>query len=176
MIISYYNTMDYKLDQISSENSDEKTIVVWDKKYATGIECIDMQHKELVELCNKLHQATLGDKNTLEGVFTEAMHKMVDYVKFHFNSELILLQRINYPQFNEHKKEHEELIVKIIEAAKDYSEGKKFVAYKFVRILRDWVFGHIAFYDKQYASYVREQLRKGLLTQKQLCGCDSCHP
>jgi hemerythrin len=44
----------------------------------------------------------------------------------------------------------------------------KFVPNNFVRTLKDWVFGHIAVYDKLYRAYVTEQLRKGELTEKEL--------
>jgi hemerythrin-like metal-binding domain len=98
-------------------NIDNNTdMVVWDEKYATGIPLIDSQHKELFSLTNELFRACMGDTETLKGVFTETMGRMVDYVRFHFGAEQVMLQKINYPDYQEHKKQHDKLIRDILNA------------------------------------------------------------
>jgi hemerythrin len=56
------------------------------------------------------------------------------------------------------------LVAKILEASKEYNEGRRYVPNNFVRELKDWVFGHIGVYDQIYAGYVVEQRKKGLLS------------
>jgi hemerythrin len=145
-------------------------IVIWGDKYATGIALIDKQHRELVVLTNELYQACLGRSDLVETAFKNAMSRMVEYVRFHFSEELELLQRIKYPDYAEHKRQHENLIKDILEAANEYKEGRKFVPNHFVRTLKDWVFGHIAVSDKIYSAYVHEQKKKGLLNDKLING------
>jgi len=149
-------------------NTDAAEIVSWSDKYATGIELIDSQHHQLVNLTNELYRACLSGGNERLAGFKEAMSRMVDYVRFHFTAELKLLEAIKYPDYNNHKKMHNDLVEEILAASKTYDDGKKFVPNKFVRTLRDWVFGHIAVYDKIYAAYVAEQKSKGVLTEKML--------
>ena len=151
-------------------NDGNKDIVTWGDSYATGIELIDNQHKELVRLTNQLYHACLAGSETVETAFKAAMTQMVDYVRFHFTAELEILKRINYPNYHEHKKQHVTLVMNILEASKEFSAGKKFVAHNFVRTLKDWVFSHIAFADKLYAAYINEQKTKGLLTDNQISG------
>ena len=153
-----------------AHEAENTEIVVWDDKYATGIELIDNQHRQLVDLTNQLYFACFSGEGDEElfTVFKDAMSRMVEYVRFHFGAELKLLDAINYPDYHNHKKMHEDLIRDILEAAQDYEEGKRFVPNNFVRTLKDWVFGHIAVYDKIYAAYVAEQKRKGVLTDKML--------
>ena len=148
----------------------EEKIITWEESYELGIELIDNQHKQLVDLINKLYQACLAGNATVASSFKDAMGHMVEYVRFHFGAEQDLMNRANYPNFGEHKKQHEVLIKDILEAAKAYSEGKKFVPHTFVRTLRDWVLGHIAVSDKAYSKYIAEQKMKGLLTDKQING------
>jgi hemerythrin len=143
-------------------------IVIWEDKYVTGIELIDNQHHQLVNLTNELYIACLAGEDVLNTVFKDAMSRMVEYVRFHFSAELKLLNAINYPDYQNHKKMHDNLIHDILDAAKDFNDGKKFVPNNFVRTLKDWVFGHIAVYDKLYSAYVSEQIRKGILTEKEL--------
>jgi len=155
-------------DHVAARKARDSEIVIWEDKYATGIELIDNQHRRLVELTNQLYLACLAGDEALSTVFKDAMSRMVEYVRFHFSAELKLLNAIDYPDYHNHKKMHDNLVQDILDAAKDYSEGKRFVPNNFVHTLKDWVFGHIAVYDKIYAAYVAEQKRKGDLTDKML--------
>ena len=144
-------------------NAGKTEIITWGEKYATGIELIDNQHKELVLLTNQLHKACNTGQEVIDTVFKEAMHKMVEYVRFHFGTEQELLEHIDYPSWKDHAKEHDKLVRDILEAAKDYEAGGKYTPYNFARILRNWVFGHIAHFDKLYSLYVVGEKKKGLL-------------
>jgi len=157
------------IDSISDEAT-SLTLVTWSENYAVGIEMIDSQHLMLVNLTNELYQACLTRDEALGDVFKETMGRMVDYVRFHFTAELELLHRIGYPDYKNHKDQHDQLVKNILISANEYKEGKKFVPNNFVRTLKDWVFGHIAIYDQTYATYVREQKKKGLLTDQQING------
>jgi len=150
-----------------NENTD---MVVWDEKYATGIELIDSQHKELFSLTNELFRACMSDDETLRSVFIETMGRMVEYVRFHFGAEQQMLQRINYPDYPEHKKQHDKLIRDILDAANAHNNGDRLVANQFVRTMRDWILSHIAFTDRLYASYITDQKKKGLLSDKDING------
>ena len=163
--------MTIRTDQVHNLLNDEsKDIVSWGESYATGIEQIDNQHKELVNLTNKLFHACLSGSEETDATFKAAMTEMVEYVRFHFTAELEILKRINYPDYAGHKKQHDTLVMNILEASKEYGTGKRFVAHNFVRTLKDWVFSHIAVSDKVYSTYIHEQKSKGLLTDQQIAG------
>jgi len=149
-------------------NVNKSEIVVWSDKYATGIELIDDQHHQLVELTNQLYIACLAKEDVLHVVFKDAMSRLVKYVRFHFDAESKLLHAINYPDYRNHKKMHDDLIKNILDTAQEYNEGKKFVPNNLVRTLKDWIFGHIAVYDKLYSAYAMEQVRRGDLPLKKL--------
>jgi hemerythrin len=150
--------------------NNNKDMVVWDEKYATGIELIDNQHKELFSLTNELFRACMSGEEKLKGIFTETMGRMVDYVRFHFGAEQVLLQTIKYPDYQEHKKQHDKLIRDILETVNAHNKGEKFVPNQFVRTMRDWILSHIALADKQYAVYISEQRKKGLISGKDIDG------
>jgi len=154
------------IDTALTDDSDE--IAPWDNKYATGIEKIDSQHKTLFALTNDLYRACLAGDTVTDVVFKETLRKMVDYVRFHFSDELTLLKKVNYPGFNEQKAQHDGFVKQILEAVKDYEEGKKFVANSFVRDMRDWILGHIGYSDKKYAIYIADLKKKGLITAQQI--------
>jgi len=142
-------------------------VVTWSPSYATGIRQIDDQHKELITITNMLYKSCLTDNS--EGLsFREAMQRMVEYVVFHFSAEIELLKRTNYPDILNHKKQHEGLVKNILDAVKNYEDGKNFVPNTFVRTLKDWVFSHIAVSDREYASYIADQKKKGLLSDSRI--------
>jgi len=147
---------------------DDGEFVKWGEKYATGIDLIDDQHKRLVILTNQLYAACLSGDEAAGTAFKEAMRRSVEYVRFHFTAEHNLLEHINYPGWKEHKIKHDTLVKNILETAKDFNEGRKFVPNHFVRTLRDWVFGHIAVEDKNYSSYVHEQIMHNHITPQQI--------
>lgn len=145
-------------------------IVSWSETYATGIELIDNQHMQLVKLTNELYRGCMSGKETANAAFKDTMSRMVEYVRFHFAAEQKILEAVKYPEYKAHKKLHDTLVMNILEAVKEYEKGVKFVPNQFVRTLKDWIFGHIAVYDKGYSLYIREQKKKGLLTDQQLKG------
>ena len=153
---------------LNENNQSDIEIVVWDEKYSTGIHLIDTQHKQLIDITNQLYARCLKKDDVLEAAFKDTMSHMVEYVKFHFNAELKMLRAVNFPDFHNHKKQHDSMIQNILAAAKEYNEGKKFVPNNFVRTLRDWILSHIAVYDKAYGFYIFEQIKNGTMTEKDL--------
>jgi hemerythrin len=149
--------------------ADSPMMVSWSGNFATGIELIDNQHKNLFILTNELYHACRLGGDELDSVFKETMSRMVEYVRFHFATEQELLQRIKYPNYAEHKSAHDSLIKTIIETTTDYGK-KRFVPNNFVRSLKDWIVSHIGHSDKLYAVYITDQKKKGLLKSKDVEG------
>ena len=155
-------------DTVGQPDSD--VIISWSDSFSTGIELIDNQHKRLVELTNQLYQACRLGGEALDTAFKDTMSRVVEYVRLHFTTEQEMLKRINYPNYTEHKGEHDSLIKMVLETTKDYGDRKKFVPNNFVRFLKDWIVGHIAHSDKLYAAYIANQKKNGLLSDKDIAG------
>ncbi|MDR2807575.1 MAG: bacteriohemerythrin [Spirochaetaceae bacterium] len=142
---------------------EEKLFVEWDNRYSVGIPAIDEQHKELFNLTNNLYSACLqGDKESGE-YFKEVIRATVNYVRFHFTAEEKIMMRIQYPELEDHKRDHESFVKKVLDDVKAFEEGHNFVPNTFVRFLRDWVLTHIAVTDKKYAEYILNLKKRGLL-------------
>ena len=143
--------------------------ISWSEKYSVGIKLIDAQHMELVNLTNELYKS-LYAANVEEKCkkFEEAIHSLVKYVRHHFSAELELLKKIQFPDIQNHKIQHEQLIKNILEAQKTFSQGKHLVLNKFARTLEEWIFGHIGIYDQAYALFIKNQKKNNLLTDSDL--------
>jgi hemerythrin len=135
--------------------------IEWDRRYSVGIPKIDDQHKELVRLTNELYASCMLSDEKTTAQFKTTLSSLVHYVTEHFGAEERLLQRVGYPHYAEHKKEHESFVKKMLDDMKLFSEGKSFVPNNFVRFLKDWILSHIAVSDKQYSEFLFSLKKRG---------------
>ncbi|MDR2053416.1 MAG: bacteriohemerythrin [Treponema sp.] len=138
-------------------------LVEWDNRYSVGIALIDDQHKELIRLTNDLYQGCLAGNEEAEDFFFKTVRQVLDYTKFHFSAEEKLMENVRYPNYAEHRKQHEDFVMQMLNDVKSFQEGKKFVPNNFVRYLKDWILSHIAIMDTLYAKYIHELKKQGTL-------------
>ena len=138
----------------------KKMLVEWGERYATGIPLIDEQHKELINLTNALFDACLQGDQTAQ-VFKDTVRGVADYINYHFSAEEKMLEKINYPELAEHKKQHAILAKQVLENIRLFQEGRKFIPNSFVRAMKDWILAHIAVVDRRYADYIMNLKKTG---------------
>ena len=100
----------------------------------------------------------VGMINNLAASITEArgrvvvgkiINEIVDYTNTHFRYEERLFNRINYPEYNEHKKEHLAFEQKISEFKEGFESGKLALTVDVLNFLCDWLREHILETDKK---------------------------
>jgi hemerythrin len=138
-------------------------LVKWDDRYSVGIPLIDDQHKELIRLTNELYEGCLTGDEAARNFFFTAVHRAMDYVKYHFSTEEKLLENVKYPHLAAHRKQHEDFVLKLLGDVKSFQQGKKFVPNSFVRFLKEWILSHIAIVDTRYAAYIMDLKKQGKL-------------
>ena len=136
--------------------NDNKELITWTEKLACGIKQIDDQHKGLVDLVNEMFNHVTGNNLQEHNYFDRVIQEAVNYVKNHFVTEEKIMLTTKFPGYVEHKKEHENFVLAIVENIKDYKAGKRFTLSTFTRFLKDWVLSHIALVDKQYFEYFKK--------------------
>lgn len=85
--------------------------IEWSSDLETGNFEIDTQHILFVGLINKISQKVEegADKNIIELLLTE----LLKYSEFHFCSEENIMLEHKYPDFEEHKLEHEKVLAEL---------------------------------------------------------------
>jgi hemerythrin len=126
--------------------------IKWTNRYAVHIEEVDRQHKKLIDLINKLYDAmSVGKgKDVLGAVLTE----LVDYTTYHFNTEERLFRQSGYPEYETHKKEHDELAEKTRALRREFDKGNKKLSIDVMLFLSSWLNDHIMEKDKKYAPFL----------------------
>jgi len=125
--------------------------VEWSDELSVGIEEIDEQHKVLVGLINEMHDA-IHDRHgseAVQGVLTQ----LADYTRIHFAVEESLMRILNYPGYEEHKAQHEELVGHMVELQEKVAAGKTAIGFELMHFLKVWLTKHIMDDDKQYSAH-----------------------
>lgn len=133
--------------------------LAWQDDLNTGIQVIDNQHKQIVEMINRLHDAQVQRSDGLVG---QVIEELVDYTLSHFAFEEALLEDAGYEFTRAHKKVHELFIKRVSDYRLRFAAGED-VAEELKQLLGRWLFNHIRNDDANYADSVRANLQ--LLTR-----------
>jgi len=137
----------------------ENELIAWSNKFKCGIKLIDDQHKGLVDLINEVYAHVTGNKVQEHDYFNRVIREAVKYVKFHFATEERIMHVTKFAGYTEHKKEHDNFILSLVEKINDYKAGDRLALSTFARFLKDWVMSHIAFVDKLDFVFLKNTVR-----------------
>ena len=127
-------------------------MILWKDNLSFKIKEIYDQHKKFLELVNNLH-AAVKEKKTRE-VEGKIIDSLIEYAFYHFTLEERYLDRSNYPYTEQHKKEHEEFVDKIIQLKKDHEKNKLSLTVDMINFLNNWWINHVKNSDKKYEPYL----------------------
>ncbi len=133
----------------------KEAFVTWDESLSVNIPHIDDQHKYLINLLNRLHNAAQTD-DTSEVV--ETLLGMRSYAIVHFADEEEILREHGYPDLDSHIKKHRLFIKKTEGYLKELEVSPLAVVSDLLRYLNNWLINHIRHEDGDYANlFSREQ-------------------
>ena len=127
-------------------------LIEWDDELSVGIQEIDEQHKVLVGLVNEMHDAIHARHGS--EVSREILQRLADYTKLHFAVEESLFRIFDYPGYEEHKAQHDELIREIHELQDKIDTGEGNISFQLLHFLKMWLTQHILDSDKEYSPYL----------------------
>ncbi len=124
------------------------------KNLETGNAIIDKQHKELIDVLNKLISACLKAQGGKELVPT--LDFLIKYTETHLKDEEGLQTAAKYPGFIAHKQKHDAFKKGLGELYKEHKQKPDDVAIvsKIAKILGDWLINHIQKEDLAMAKFV----------------------
>ncbi|MCL2068183.1 MAG: bacteriohemerythrin [Treponema sp.] len=143
--------MEKKADHVIKKNQ-----IKWNNSYSMGIKIIDDQHRKVLDVANDLLKYVPKDEKSEREFFKEMVGQVVDYIKVHFATEEGIMLAIKYPGYEEHKKNHEIFIQKVVKNIKDYDAGNRAAIRNFSNFTRKWVLTHITLMDAKYIEFFRK--------------------
>ena len=125
--------------------------IIWNDNYSIRIKEIDVQHKHLCSIINKLIKKTNGHSPDIN--YEDLLEELINYTKWHFACEESLMEILNYEKYDEHKEEHISLLNMLSEKAEQVKLNKT-AAYELSSFLFNWFGGHSFGYDKELGQFV----------------------
>ena len=134
----------------------EQFVIAWSEEYELGNDFVDSQHKRLFELVGNIgkHCVEGGDLNTL----SETLDFLLQYTVQHFHDEESLQIKYNFPEYEYHKKLHEEFEATVSEKVAEFKEkgSTKDLIDTVNEVVIEWLVNHILKEDMKIGAYIKD--------------------
>ena len=127
----------------------------WDESCSVGYQNIDAQHKRWFQIAQELHSAVVTGKGN--ETLGKALSSFIAYTNTHFAAEERLMLTHGYPDYTQHKLQHEELTAKLVQFQQEFQAGRTTVSMELLRFLRVWLGDHISVVDSRVGEYLNQR-------------------
>ncbi len=128
---------------------------IWDEKYDVGIERFNEEHKKLLEILKDIYTAMENKKDKV--ALAQILNKLLAYSKQHLAEEEACLKENKYPDFLDHKKQHDVFIEKMTQFCEDFKSDKFSLHFEIAIFLKNWITNHIMVVDKEYTEFLNSK-------------------
>ena len=121
------------------------TLIEWRDEYRTGIRGVDYEHEELIARINSVY--ALVESSAARTDVVDGLGEIYGDIAAHFALEEQMMRRVGYPEYAEHRADHERLLDEIRELTEDYEQSVDLDRAEFECRLRDWFQNHFSTHD-----------------------------
>jgi hemerythrin len=129
--------------------------MVWSDDLNTGIASFDQDHKKLMALINNVRASVLC--RTGEEFERQNLQELLEYTQSHFAREEQLMLEHNYPDYEGHKAQHDQMALDVQCLAKCYETKGSKILPQLADYLTRWMVQHINGTDKKYLEFFQEK-------------------
>ena len=131
----------------------QEVLFPWIEKYHVGIAFADVQHKQFVDIINRLHDALLDGKGKL--VIGKTLDELIRYTNAHFAAEEKVLQSCGCPDFLAHHSEHECFAYAVLKFYQELMSNDMDMTGHSMDFLKDWQREEILAVDMKFARFLK---------------------
>jgi len=121
------------------------TLIKWKEEFSVGVEEVDHEHRELIELINGLHDVMQLGADQVQVV--ELLGDVYAQIAAHFALEEKMMRETHYPHLDEHKEDHETLLDDLRDIMDAVEVDGTFDAAGLSNDLNRWFTDHFATHD-----------------------------
>ncbi len=134
--------------------SNDEVFFKWSPKYNVNIRVIDEQHRELVNILNRLCNAvTRREGNQAIAAILDAL---MSYTQTHFALEESLMQQAEFEDYEAHKLEHQKLIERFHELCTRHLYEETPIYFEITSFLKAWLKEHLQVEVRKYSAALRQ--------------------
>ena len=120
-------------------------LLEWRDDFRTGIDGVDYEHENLVRQINSVY-SMIGDRSDRERV-VDSLGEIYGSISAHFALEEQMMARHGYPDYPEHKADHDRLLDDIRDITEEFEASTQLDEAAFKRRLGDWFQLHFKTHD-----------------------------
>jgi hemerythrin len=126
----------------------------WTAANAVGVRQIDEEHQRLFALAESLHEAMLEGQG--KAVLQDLLASLAAYTCYHFAHEERLMERIRYPDYRQHREQHEALRLRVRAIQDRISSGEMTMTIEVMQFFMEWLQRHTTTSDREIAGYMKK--------------------
>lgn len=121
------------------------SLIEWRDEFRVGIVSVDMEHRDLIELINKVH-AMMGEGATHKQV-TLSLADIFAQISAHFALEEKFMRDMEYEHYPSHKDDHEKLLDEICDIMDRVEDDGRYDEARLSGELERWFIEHFKTHD-----------------------------
>jgi len=137
--------------------SKRRTKKEWKDSFTVGICELDVQHRGLLDLINKIGDLADGH-GTVESSAFGALNAMIRYADNHFRTEEGYLEKYCFQEYRQHKKEHEAFVETVFSMAQELKKANGLSLGAIIFYLDDWYVDHVLGIDQGYKQFLSSRM------------------
>ncbi|MES9992773.1 MAG: bacteriohemerythrin [Candidatus Thiodiazotropha sp.] len=130
-------------------------IVTWSDDFNINVKEIDEQHQKMLDIVNNLHIAVEAEKE--KEILNDLLTELYQHTQLHFSTEEELMNKYDYPGFEQHLHEHKVLLQHLGNLVAGVCGGKNPTFRSDYDVSSDWVLIHIFKSDKDLGLFLNDQ-------------------
>ena len=127
------------------------SIAHWSPNLSVGVEELDSDHQDLIELLNQL-DAAIGSAGGHDEI-SQKLDELIARTETHFRREEEIMAREEYPEIEHHALVHRALVEEIRDFRKDQAAGTE-IGPEITEFIKRWLVSHIIESDKHLGGYL----------------------
>lgn len=125
-------------------------LIEWSDELSVGIESLDAQHRNLVEIVNNFEEARRRGKGSR--IMNQILNDIIGYTQEHFAFEEKMMAEAKYPALKLHQAQHRQLLQKIERFQHEYQNEDQRITTEVGDFLNYWLTSHILKDDQEYSA------------------------
>lgn len=128
--------------------------VAWTQDLAIGHKLIDADHQHIFDTARRL-QAEIMEEEPEYSIVGEVLVELIEHTGGHFRREEELMQEIDFPAYESHKREHALLMQKVNDLHRQFMDGRTHIAVEVADFIRYGLVRHIMKSDMELGRWMR---------------------
>ena len=121
------------------------SLIAWRDEFSLGIEAVDHEHREMIELINELDESMQSDAS--QDSVVEALGEIYAQIAAHFALEEKMMRNWHYAEYPSHKQDHETLLDVLLEIIDSVDEDGEYDRASLSSDLDRWFSDHFRTHD-----------------------------